>query len=566
MRSAEQLAAVALVVTALLAPTLRADDAVTAVAEEARGEHAAVAADHRVASDVGIAILQQGGNAADAAVAVALVLGVVNPFASGIGGGGFALWHDAETGEVVALDFRETAPASAHRDMYVVDGQVDPMASRRGGLAVAVPGEVAGLYALHERYGALPWADVVEPARALAADGFDVDTLLPLRIAADEDFAATPELASRFTIDGRPVMEGDLLVRADLGAALAAIQTDGPSAFYEGEVARDIVAAVAREGGTMTLEDLAGYAPRWMEPTRASYRGYEVFGMPGPSSGGMVLATTLAVLDRFELGRFRPSDAMATHIIVQALGHTFADRAEYMGDPSFVDVPAEALMSADRVDEIERAFDPLTTLPPEAYGMRAQVTDDHGTSHLSVVDAYGNAVALTTTVNTSFGSHVVTDTFGILLNNEMDDFSAQPGVPNAFGLVGTEANAIAPGKRPLSSMSPTIVTRDGELVGALGGSGGPMIITGTLLALVNLLDFDATPAQAVSAPRFHHQWMPPVVWLEPSDIGPQADELSAFGYQVDERTFGSAIQVVWRVGDAWVAASDPRKHGVPAAW
>jgi len=528
--------------------------------------HAAVAADHPLASAIGVEMLQRGGNAADAAVAVGLVLGVVNPFASGLGGGGFLLWHDGATGEVVVLDFREVAPAAAHRDMYVVDGELVPGASRDGGLAVAVPGEVAGWWALHQRYGQLPWADVVEPAQRLASGGFEAGTLLEDRLASSDRVAASPALRDHFSIEGELVAAGDTVVRLGLGEALGRIAELGPDGFYAGPVAADIVAAVQDSGGIITLEDLAAYAPTWRDPVVSTYRGHTVYGMPSPSSGGTVIAQVLDVLEAWHLDRLAWDDAITAHLMMQTLMHAFADRARFMGDADFVDVPVDAMRSDERVADVRDAILPHTILAPDAYGPPFTQPDDDGTSHFSVVDADGNAVACTTTVNLSFGSAVLSEAFDIVLNNEMDDFAAQPGVPNAFGLVMGEANAIAAGKRPLSSMSPTIVTDDDGVVGVLGGSGGPMIITGTLQTILQIIDHGRTPGEAVSAPRLHHQWMPFQAFVEPTASASWLGALPDFGYDVVERSFGSAVQAIWRVDGVWRAASDPRKHGVAAGY
>ena len=352
---------------------------------EVVAQQAAVAADHPLASAIGVAILQRGGNAADAAVAVGLTLGVVNPFASGLGGGGFLLWHDGATGEVTVLDFRETAPAAAHRDMYVADGEVIPDASRTGGLAVAVPGELAGWWALHERYGQLPWADVVEPARRLAAEGFEAGSLLEDRLASSDRVAAAPALAAHFSVDGELVTEGERVVRAGLGEALARIGADGPVAFYEGDIAEDIVDAVQATGGVITLQDLASFEPTWRDPVVSTYRGHTVYGMPSPSSGGTVIAQVLDVLEAWHLGRLAWDDAMTAHLMMQALMHAFADRSRYMGDADFVDVPVDAMRSDARVADVRAAIRPDTILAPDDYGppSRSPMTPGPRTSRWS---------------------------------------------------------------------------------------------------------------------------------------------------------------------------------------
>jgi len=529
---------------------------------------AMVAADHPLASQLGVDVLQAGGNAADAMVTVSLALGVVNPFSSGLGGGGFALWRDATTGEVVVLDYREIAPAATHRDIYLVDGEPEGQLSRNGGLAVAVPTEAIGLYTFHERFGRLPWRDVVEPARALAADGFPAGSLLAMRLDQDTRVEQSPELFDLFrNPDGTFVTEGDLVTRPRLATALAILQEEGPEPFMRGAVAEDIVDAVSRSGGVMTMSDFDVYTPIWRQPVEISYRGYTIYGMPLPSSGGLVTSHVLQFLANFELSRLTYDDAMTVHTIAQAFAHAFADRARWMGDDAFVDVDVDALIGPDRVERSVATFDPVRTLPAEMYGAPYTTPDDDGTSHFSIIDADGNAVACTTTINTIFGSRVVTETYGIILNNEMDDFAIAPGVPNAFGLIGSEANAVEPHKRPLSSMSPTIVTRDNELIGALGASGGPIIISATILTLVRLIDFNASAWDAVNGPRFHHMWTPPPLFVDEESPESWLNHVEDFGYPLTIRTFGSAVQVVWRAPDGgWMAASDRRKHGAPAGY
>ncbi|MCB9532075.1 MAG: gamma-glutamyltransferase [Myxococcales bacterium] len=527
---------------------------------------AVVAADNPIASAAGIEVLRRGGNAIDAAVAVGLTLGIVNPFASGLGGGGFLLYRDAATGDVFALDFREVAPAGATRDMYVgADGELVAGASTFGGLAVAVPGEAAGWEAAHSRFGALPWADVVEPARRLAADGFEVGPLLERRLADDSRLAEAPGLRSTYEGgDGALVTAGVALERPDLAWTLERMRDEGANGFYSGPVADDIVTAVEAAGGVLTLDDLASYRPRWVEPVLSQYRGATVYGMPSPSSGGLVVAEVLGVLDAFSLERVAYTDTITAHIIAQAFAHGFADRAWYLGDDAFFDVPVERFVSAERRAEILDAYDPVRTLEAQAYAPLVAPPADAGTSHFSIVDAAGNAVACTVTINTSFGSHVLAPRSGVLLNNQMDDFSAQPGRPNAFGLVGSDANAIAPGKRPLSSMSPTILADDDGLLGVLGGSGGPMIITETVLGIVQMLDFGTTADVAVSTPRFHQQWLPATISVEE---GSPWRDLDDFGYTITPVDhFWSALQIVWRHPGGWQAASDPRKLGAPSGY
>jgi len=528
-------------------------------------QNGAVAADHPLASAVGAGVLERGGSAADAGVATLLTLGVINPFASGLGGGGFCVYRDAASEKVEALDFREWAPAKASRDMYIVKGKADSSLSRYGGLAVGIPGEPAGLYALHEKYGALPWREVVQPAHDVAKRGFFVGDLLPKRLASKEDkLRVLPDFVQAFGDGEGWVKPRQLLVREDLARALAKLRDEGPDGYYKGPVAEAIAAAVKRSGGILTTKDLASYKVTWREPLQSTYRkDYTVYAMPTPSSGGIVIIEVLNILEGFDLASMGYT-APAVHLIVEALKHAFADRATWLGDGDFVKVPVERLTSRAYADKLRAKVDTNKTKGLKSYGTSKPPKDDSGTTHVSILDTQGNMLACTSTVNTSFGSMVYVPEWGLILNNEMDDFSAQPGVPNAYGLIGNEQNAIAPGKRPLSSMSPTLVLKKGEPFMVAGGSGGPTIITGTLLALLRVIDFGMTPTQAVSYPRFHHQWMPHKLYLEPG--GEEVKEgLESAGHKIDVRGAYNSIQVVVKTEQGWEAVSDPRKDGRPAA-
>ena len=523
--------------------------------------HAAVAADHPDASQIGVEILQDGGNAVDAAVATALVLGVVNPFASGIGGGGFAVVRFADGTPPVALDFREVAPASATVDMFQPANGEAP-SSTLGGLAVAVPGEAMGLWTLHDAYGALPWDAVVEPALTLARDGFPAGQLLVQRLQQSPHLQAHASFFSAWMPEGRLPAQGERIVLPDYTRFLERYQTLGADAFYAGEVADDLVRTISTAGGALSLDDLAAYQAQWRPPLQFTWRDLHIVTMPPVSSGGVVLQQVLGAL-----GDDDPPGLWASTVLFHRLcllfGFAFADRASLLGDPAFVDLQLEPMLGDARLAEIRSALNSPTALPTEAFGVLAAPIQDGGTSHISVVDEDGMAVALTTTINTAFGAHLRTSEFGIVLNNEMDDFSASPGVPNAFGLVGSFANQIQPGKRPLSSMTPTIVERGGQLQGVIGASGGPQIITGTLSVLLQLEWFGATTDEAVRAPRLHFQWLPRTVFLE--DSAPEAD-LSALGWPTQQVSFGSAVQAIWRYDGQWSAASDPRKYGLAAGY
>jgi len=521
-----------------------------------------VAADNPQAAAVGARILKQGGDAADGAVATALALGVVHSFGSGIGGGGFAL-VSRSTGAAMVLDFREVAPAKASKGMFVdARGKVVPGASTLGPLAVAVPGELAGLHALHQRYGKLTWKQVVMPAVRLARDGFIVSPLMHYKINQ-----ALPQLRKSilgpFLVDGsgQVIKAGQTMKLPPLAKTLLRIADRGASEFYRGKTSQSIVAAVTRAGGILSAKDLADYRIKERPILRGRFHEYEVLSMPPPSSGGLVLLQALSVLEKGSLKALGHNTTSYLHRLVEALKHGFADRARDMGDPDFVPLSHDRFLGPAVIDRIRTQFDEKRTRKPGEYGSLTHSGTDGGTSHLSVMDHQGNAIALTTTINTGFGSRFVAGETGIVLNNEMDDFVAQPGVPNSFGLMGSAANQIAPGKRPLSSMSPTIVRKQGQVRLVLGASGGPMIITSTLQALLNLLIFDMSPVEAVTAPRIHHQWMPDHIFVERGISAQVLDGLKTKGHGLKTQKRFSAVQVIEVKAGKVRGAADPSKGG-----
>lgn len=530
----------------------------------------AVATDNALASQVGAAVLERGGHAVDAAIASALVLGVVNPFASGLGGGGFALVHDAATNTSIALDFRETAPASIAREDYYPDGEHQRMASRVGGLAVATPGELAGMVALHERFGRLPWHELVQPALIIAQEGFPAHNLMVTRVAMlrERDPNFEEVLEAMYVIEG-DLQVGTLVRRPKLAAALWRIARAPIQSFYHGEIADDLANAVQAAGGKMSKSDLERYQAIWREPLRTRFQGYDIESFPLPSSGGIILKMALHGFEALQIASGEdphqsPFDSAETlHRFLHALTWGFAVRAESLGDPAFVEMEIERFLSDETTQRIVDSFAPSHRLPVEAFSLSPQLPNDAGTTHLSVIDGAGNAVAFTSTVNTIYGSRVVSPNFGILLNNEMDDFATAPLTPNAFGLVGLEANAVRPGARPLSSMSPTLVYQDGAVVGSLGGSGGPRIITGTLQTLLRLMR-GANAEDAVQGERIHHQWIPEIVELDTSIAERLGSELEAKDYTLAPIRWQAAVQAIWRHPAGWDAASDPSKEGAPA--
>ncbi len=527
-----------------------------------------VSADNDLAAEAGAQALRDGGDAVDAAVVTALVLGVTQPFGSGIGGGGFALVHRVD-GKAYALDFREVAPKKAHKDMYLdPDGAVIPHASTRGPKAAGVPGEVAGLFELHRRHGKLPWKRVVEPALKLARDGFPAGELLHERVKGKlELIRREPELADQFLRGKkrkkmRPVKPGERVVRPSLAKTLRVIADGGADAFYRGDLARRLAKAFHEAGGLITAEDLAAYRVKERAPLEIPWRGMRVLSMPPPSSGGAVIGQVLRVLEPLDLKKLGHNSPAYLQHLVEALKHAFADRARVMGDPDFTAVPVEEMLADGAVQRVRAAFRADATLKREAYGAPHGLPNDGGTSHLSVVDGKGNAVALTTTVNTSFGSLFLAHGTGILLNNQMDDFVAKPGVPNAFGLIGREANGIQPGKRPLSSMSPTVVLDGkGRALLVVGGSGGPTIITGTLQVLLNVLAFGMRADEAVRAPRIHHQWVPEVLMADEGLPAQTVKAMAARGHETKTWKRWTAVQVVAVGADGPSGAADPSKKG-----
>jgi gamma-glutamyltranspeptidase/glutathione hydrolase len=538
-----------------------------------------VACDNAEASHAGAELLARGGNAVDAAVAAALALGVASPAGSGLGGGGFLVTYSAKERVARVLDFRETAPAAATRDMFIVEGKAVPERSRRGGLAVAVPGEPAGLAAVEARYGRLGLAAAAAPALRLARDGFVVSFYIAeaaRRLAAagaPTPSASDDALLALLAPSGKPVVEGERLRRPELARTLERFAQEGADGFYKGPVARAIVDAVRARGGILTDEDLARYRPLWREPLVGRFRGYTVYAAP-PPAGGATALEALQILDaRPPLTPLGAGSSAADHVIAEALKHAFADRARSLGDPAFADVPTVHLVDPAYARELAARIANGAVQRPEAYGdarlspAPAAAPRDHGTSHLSVIDGEGNVVALTTTINLSFGARFVAGSTGVILNDEMDDFSAQPGVPNYFGLVGALANAIAPGKRPLSSMTPLVLVKDGRAALSVGGSGGPLIISETVQAIVNVVDFGMDAQAAISAPRIHAQWIPNVVIAEPEVPTDVVEGLRRRGQKVSppEAPGGSGAQMVRVNGELLEAASDPRKGGAPAA-
>ena len=521
---------------------------------------AAVAAPDTFSAQVASDVLARGGNAVDAAVAVAFTLAVTYPEAGNLGGGGFMLaWVDDKP---YFIDYRETAPAAASRDMYLdAHGKVVEGLSLTGALAAGVPGTVAGLWEAQQRLGRLEWKDLLAPAVRLAEHGFQVP--------AQVDSGAREEIprlgaATNFTRYFGTLRAGEVFRQPELAESLKRIQAAGPAGFYEGTTADLIVGQMGRSGGLITLADLAAYKVVWREPLSAPWRSFRILSAPPPSSGGIAIVQLLKMKDRLarEFGGLEHNSPQYIHLTAEIEKRVFADRAEYLGDPAYVHVPEASLLAdgyiARRAAGVDRQhISPVEAVPP---GL-----EHHDTIHFSIVDRWGNAVANTYTLNSDFGSGVVVEGAGFLLNNEMDDFSIKPGTPNVYGLVGSRANEVEPGKRMLSSMSPTILLEDGQVKMVLGSPGGSTIITTIYQTIINILDFAMSPADAIGSTRFHHQLLPPDrVTYDPSRPLPAEtiEALGKRGYRVRPHAWGLGnVQLIVREGDSWKAASDPRGRG-----
>ncbi len=535
--------------------------------EPVRARHGMVGSTDEHASLAGLEILRKGGNAVDAAVAVGFALAVTHPAAGNLGGGGFMVIRLAD-GRETTIDYREMAPAGATRDMFLgADG--NPVAERSlvGPLASGVPGSVAGLAYAHRKYGKLPLATVMAPAIALARGGFDVTWALADSLAGSKDllsrFPATARAFQR--ADGTWLTQGDRLVQADLARTLERIAADGPDAFYKGPIADLIVAEMRRTGGLITRADLASYVPRERPPVVGTYRGYRVVSMPPPSSGGIALLQLLNILEAFPLPDYGHNSSRTIHLVSEAARRVYADRSAWLGDPEFFRVPVEGLISRRYADHLRAGIsETRATLSRDVAPGQPRAYEPSDTTHYSVVDADGSAVATTTTLNGSYGSGQLVPGAGFLLNNEMDDFSAKPGSPNMFGLIGGEANAVAPGKRMLSSMTPTLLVKDGKTRLVAGSPGGSRIITTVLQVVLNVVDFKMSVQEAVDAPRFHHQWLPDTIRVErqgfPADV---VTNLEAMGHAVTAGEDMGDVHAIMidPVTGLRLGASDPRLDG-----
>lgn len=519
-------------------------------------DEAMVVSAREEASKIGVEILKKGGNAFDAMIATEMALAIAYPYAGNLGGGGFMVYR-TQYGELGALDYREKAPMAAHRDMYLDSvGNYIPTKSKVGSLAVGVPGTVAGIFAVHEKLGSLPMEEILQPVIALANNGYVVTEKQQKRF---EQYAPVfEEVNGQTSLYTVTYKAGDTVKNPELGNTLQRIASNGRSEFYQGETGQKLVDFLKTRDGIITMDDLAAYEAEWREPVTFTYKDLKIISMSPPSSGGICLAQILKMIEPYPLSEYGHNSTQAIQVITEAERRAYADRSFYLGDPDFVDIPIETLISeaylSGRMDDF--SFDAATPSSSINYGSIPGYESTE-TTHYSIVDAFGNAIAVTTTLNGAYGSKLYVNELGFFLNNEMDDFSAKPGEPNMFGLIGGEANAIAPQKRMLSSMTPTLVEKDGEFWMTVGTPGGSTIITSVLQTILNVYEFDMTMQDAVNAPRFHHQWLPDVVLFEPNSFDTTVlDQLREKGYTPDENN----APVIGKV-DAILVMPDGRLEG-----
>ncbi|MEE9382225.1 MAG: gamma-glutamyltransferase [Nannocystaceae bacterium] len=550
----------------------KADRPVAGVPQVAVGLRGAVASAEANATDIGIGVLKRGGNAIDAAVAVGFALSVTHPSAANIGGGGFMVVRFPD-GRSTAIDYREVAPGAALRDMYLdASGEVTTD-SRVGARAAGIPGNVAGFFLAHRRYGSMPWRDLVAPAVRLARDGYTLDSFhaedLERGTARMEKAGFAAAAKTFLRPDGSRYVSGDLWKQPDLAATLEAIASGGRKAFYGGALAREMVAGVRKLGGIWTTKDLAGYRAIERETLVFEYRGHEVIAMPPPSAGGVVLRQILAASEALTLHKYPWQAPDQVHLYVETLRRTYADRNLLIADPDFVQIPTEKLLDVSYIQQRVASIDPLKATPSDQIRAGTEVKESRQTTHFSVVDSSGLAVSNTFTLNGGFGAKLVIPGTGVILNNEMDDFTAKPGSPNMFGLVQGPQNAIAPGKRMLSSMTPTILVRGGRLRAVVGSPGGPTITTTVAQIIMQLVDHGRTLEEAVASPRIHHQWLPDAILHEPGISDELAENLKRRGHQLKEwRRIGhvNAIEVDPKTRELRAVADVVRDGGKAAAY
>jgi|LSQX01.3.fsa_nt_gb gamma-glutamyltranspeptidase/glutathione hydrolase len=530
-----------------------------AIVKKVKGEKAAVVSAHPLASEVGKLILEKGGNAIDASIAMQYALAVVYPNAGNIGGGGFMVYYDKD-GNNHTIDFREKAPLAAHKDMYLnEEGNAVSTMSQDGHLSVGVPGTVGGLFLAHKKFGRLPMQDLVAPAIKLAKEGFAITEMEAKGLEnVAKDFVKYSTVSSAFLKDEK-WQAGDVLIQEDLANTLQRISDQGQAGFYEGETAALIVAEMKRGGGIITLEDLKNYQPIEREPVEFSYKNFHIVSMGLPSSGGVLLQQMFGMLEAYPIKEYGFQSVEAVQLMVEISRRAYADRTEHMGDPDFVSVPLNKLLDKEYILHRMSDFTPgKATLSSAVEGGLVQVEEKEETTHLSVVDEEGNAVSVTTTINGLYGSRVVVGGAGFILNNEMDDFSAKPGAPNLFGLLGTESNAIEPGKRMLSTMTPTIVLKNKKPYLVLGTPGGSTILTSVFQTIINIIEFELSVEDAINKPKFHHQWQPDLIFIEEGFSESVKNNLEEMGYKFKVRSPIGQTEVIMISDQGVEAVGDKR--------
>ncbi|MFH7766153.1 gamma-glutamyltransferase [Acinetobacter sp. BSP-28] len=547
--------------TALNQATLSSYDYDNDIFHPVRAQNGMVASEHEIASQVGLDILKRGGNAVDAAVAVGFALAVVLPHAGNLGGGGFLILHDTQSGKNIALDFREIAPRRASRDMYLDEnGNIIAGKSLYSHDAIGVPGTVAGLEYALKKWGSLPLSEVIAPAIQLAENGILVShSLAKMLNAAEDKLGKWPSSRTIFFQADRPLRYGERLVQQDLAHSLRLISQQGSRVFYRGEIGDKIIAQIQQHQGIMQKSDLHAYKIIERQPIIGNYKGYQIVTMPPPSSGGVHLVQMLNILEQFPLQQWGANSAQTLHYLVESMKLAYADRSKYLGDPDFVHVPVAGLSSKPYAKMLAQQISATTARPSASIQPNNPIPyESDQTTHYSVVDQHGNAVSVTYTLNFNFGSGIVAAGTGILLNNEMDDFSAKRGVQNAFGLIGGDANAIAPHKRPLSSMTPTIVLKDHKAWLVTGSPGGSRIISTVLQTLINSIDFQMNPAEVAAAPRIHHQWLPDEIRVEKGISADTLELLKQKGHKIVQKSTMGRTQTIQILPDGIYGYSDPR--------
>mgnify|MGYP001329089096 FL=1 len=518
-----------------------------------------VVTQHYLATEIGENILAQGGNAYDAAIAVGFALAVVLPRAGNIGGGGFMVIYDEDSNDTYAIDYREKAPAASFRDMYLDEnGEFDILKSTFGYNAIGVPGTVHGFWSVHQRFGSLPWADLIHPAIILAERGFVMSDYMAQTLNNYSEKMSYYDETRNIFLRNYPNLKDSRLIQNDLAKTLKRIQKDGLNGFYSGETALLIAADMKENGGLITEQDLLDYRSIWRDPIKGTYRGRTIVTMPPPSSGGIHLIQMLNILENFELGSYEHNSYQYVSLLSETMKYAYADRSEYLGDPDFFEVPISKIIAKEYAKIISASIEELGVLPSSKINPGMYINpESNETTHFSIADRFGNVISNTYTINSAFGSGVTIKGTGILMNNEMDDFSGQPGVPNQFGLLGGIANEIEPAKRPLSSMTPTIVFDNDEPFLAIGSPGGSRIITAVLQIILNVIDFEQSLEEATDSKRVHHQWYPDDIDIE--ETYNQINELMDLGYKIDIIDTATCTQSIMIDDGEFIGVSDLRR-------